>query len=103
MNAPLIIANLLTLIVCFGHSIMGDKELRVIAPNQGMDQFNNKLEKWIHARAHLFIISVDYLMATIGLALINFSDLLDNEPLLLRILATYFLFYAVAFFFSVLI
>ncbi len=103
MNLPILTANVLKLVIFAGHTFMGDKDLRVIEPENIDRDFNNKLEKWIHARAHLHIVSMGFLLATIGLTLINFTDWLPDEVLILKILSIYFLACSMGFLISVII
>lgn len=92
MNIPILIANILTLLAFMIHSFVGDRELKLIEPENGN---HTKQEKWTMARSGWHWISFDLLLATIGLALISFTELLDNERQLLQILAVYFLGYGI--------
>ena len=103
MNTPVLIANILTLLAFFIHTFMGDKELKIIQPTTGMDDWSAKQEKWTMARCGWHWISFDLLFASIGLALINFTDVFDNEKTLLQILSIYFLGYSIAWAFTILI
>ncbi|CAM1361319.1 conserved membrane hypothetical protein [Tenacibaculum sediminilitoris] len=94
MNTPILIANILTLLAFFIHTFMGDKELKIIEPED--DPKHLKREKWTMARSGWHWISFDLLFASIGLGLINFTDYLENETLLLQLLAIYFFGYGVA-------
>lgn len=88
MNAPLIIANVLTLLAFFVHAIQGDKELHSLQPtdpgNTGRLQ-----ERWTMARAGWHFVSFDLFWVTLGLTLINFTDLLPAKTTLLYVLAVY--------------
>lgn len=102
MSITLIIANLLTLLAFGAHTFAGDKELRLLEPNQ--DGENDILrEKWTMGRGGWHMVSVDLLLATIGLALLNFTDLLQPREVYLMLLAIYFLAYGVAWFLVILI
>ena len=90
----LLIANILTLLAFFIHTFMGDKELRLIEPKIANDEKNIKQEKWTMARCGWHWISFDLLFASIGLGLINFTDIFDSEKTLLQILIIYFSGYA---------
>ena len=70
---------------------MGDKELKIIQPTADIYNWTNKQEKWTMARCGWHWVSFDLLFASIGLALINFTDFFDNEKSLLQILTFYFL------------
>ena len=95
MNTSLLIANVLTLLAFFIHTFMGDRELKIIEPDNENDEKYLKQEKWTMARSGWHWISVDLLFATIGLGIINFTDFLESEKLLLQILAIYFLGYGI--------
>ncbi|WP_428742157.1 hypothetical protein [Tenacibaculum sp.] len=94
MNIPILIANILTLLAFLIHTFMGDKELKIIEPED--NQTYLKREKWTMARSGWHWISFDLLFASIGLGLINFTDYLENETQLLQLLAIYFFGYGVA-------
>lgn len=96
MKTSIIIANILTLIAFLLHAFMGDRELKMIEPSTESDKEAHKQEKWTMARCGWHWISVDLLLASIGLGLINFTNYFENENTLLQILAIYFLGYAVA-------
>lgn len=95
MNIPILIANILTFVAFFVHTFMGDKELKLIQPSAGTDHWITKQEKWTMARCGWHWISFDLLFASIGLALINFTDVFESEKMLLQILAVYFFGYAI--------
>lgn len=95
MNIPILIANILTLLAFVIHAFMGDRELKIIEPENENDENYLKQEKWTMARSGWHWISFDLLFATIGLGLINLTDHLENEKLLLQILAVYFLGYGI--------
>lgn len=95
MNLALVIANVLTLLAFFLHTFLGDRELKLIEPEHENDRECIKQEKWTMVRSGWHWISFDLLFATIGLGLINFTGYLENEKLLLQILAIYFLGYGI--------
>lgn len=103
MNILVLIANILTLLAFFIHTFMGDKELKIIQPSTHSDSWITKQEKWTMARCGWHWISFDLLFASIGLALINFTDFFENEKTLLQILSIYFLGYAIVWVFTILI
>lgn|SRR5699024_5916784 len=101
MNIPLLIANFVLLLAVIVHVFWGDKDLKAIDPD---DNNHEKTEKWVMARGAFHIVSVDFLMAAIGLTLINFTSVFDKSKiLLLTIMSIYFLMYAIAFFVSIVI
>ena len=93
MNIPILIANVLTLLAFIIHTFIGDKELKMIEPEN--DDNYLKQEKWTMARSGWHWVSFDLLLATIGLGIINFSDILESEKLLLQILSIYFFGYGI--------
>jgi hypothetical protein len=95
MNIAILSANILTLFACVLHTFVGDKELKVNEPAETTEDKFLKREKWTMARCGWHWISFDLLFASIGLALINFTDFFDNEKTLLQILTVYFLGYAI--------
>ncbi|MDQ3047265.1 MAG: hypothetical protein M3R27_06930 [Bacteroidota bacterium] len=95
MNIAILIANILTLLAFLLHTFVGDKELKVNEPAEENDGTFRKREKWTMARCGWHWVSFDLLFATIGLALINFSNYFENEKTLLQILWIYFLGYAI--------
>ena len=93
MNIPILIANILTLFAFIIHTFIGDKELKIIEPEN--DSKYLKLDKLTMARGGWHWVSFDLLFATIGLGIINFSDILESEKLFLQILSIYFLGYGI--------
>lgn len=55
------------------------------------------------ARGAFHIVSMDFLLATVGLTLVNFTDVFQDEKLILTILSIYFLSYAIGFLMSIII
>lgn len=88
MNVTLIIANSLIFLAFFAHTFVGDKEAKLIEPN---DNDEKKTEKWTQLRCGWHWVSFDQLFISVGLALINFTDFFSNEILLVNILTIYFL------------
>ena len=103
MNIPILIANILTLLAFFAHTFVGDGELKIIQPALDETDWVNKQEKWTMARCGWHWISFDLLFASVGLALINFTDFFDNEKMLLQILTFYFGGYALIWIITVFI
>ena len=95
MNISILLANILTLLAFFIHTFIGDIELKIIQPSNDTNNWTEKQEKWTMARCGWHWISFDLLFATIGLALINFTNYFVNEKTLLQILTIYFLGYAI--------
>lgn len=96
MNTLLIIANVVVLASVIFHIFWGDKDIKLIEPDISE---HKKFENWIMARGAFHVVSVDMLMITAGLTLINFTDLLDqHRTILLMIMSIYCLLYAIFFF-----
>ncbi len=102
MNIPILIANNLSLLAFVVHTFIGDKELKLIAPT-GSDKKIQKLEKWTQARCGWHMVSLDLLFTSVGLALINFTDLLKSEIQILYIIAMYYFGYGIVWIISLLI
>lgn len=95
MNFFILVANILALLTLIVHAFWGDKDLKVIEPK---DNDINKIEKWVMARGAFHMVSIDFLIATIGLTLINFTEIFkESQILLLQILSIYFLLYSIGF------
>lgn len=103
MSILILTANILTLLAFIIHTFMGDKELKIIEPSTEANKWVEKQEKWIMARCGWHWISFDLLFASVGLALINFTDYFDSEKTLLQILTIYFLGYSIVWAFTILI
>lgn len=101
MNTPLLIANLLSFLAFLLHTFQGDKELHVLQPNSQEDINFEKQEKWTLARCGWHWLSFDLFFASIGLAIINFTNYFQNENTLLQILMIYFLGYAIVWIFTI--
>jgi hypothetical protein len=95
MNIILIIANLLALFTFVVHTFAGDREYQKIEPEA--DSPERFRIFWTMGRGAFHIVSIDFLFATIGLALINFTDYFEQTKLLLDLLALYFVGYGIAF------
>lgn len=103
MSLLILAANILTLLAFIIHTFMGDKELKIIQPSTEVNKWVEKQEKWTMARCGWHWISFDLLFASVGLALINFTDYLYSEQTLLQILGIYFLGYSIVWAFTILI
>ena len=101
MNIPLLIANALCLLAFFAHTFVGDKEIRMIAPPSDPENDFLHQEKWTMARCGWHWVSFDLLFATLGLTVINFTDILTTSQTLLQVLAIYFLGYAIVWFLTI--
>lgn len=101
MNILLIIANALVLLTFIAHTFGGDLEYRKIEPL--LDAPTKLRIFWTMGRGAFHIVSIDFLLATIGLALINFTDYFTDTKLLLDILVIYFFGYGIAFLFTLII
>ena len=91
----LIAANIITFLTFIIHTFGGDKEYKKIEPRA--EDIHKLQEFWTMGRGAFHMVSVDFLFATVGLTLINFTDYFVSEEFLLRILAIYFLGYGFAF------
>lgn len=101
MNTVLIIANVLVLFTFVIHTFGGDREYKKIEPSlEGPERLR---VFWTMGRGAFHIVSIDFLFATIGLALINFTDYFSETKLLLDLLALYFLGYGFGFFIALVI
>jgi len=94
MNIPLLIANGLIFLTFAIHTFMGDRELGAIEPPP---EDIPKREKWLMARGAFHIVSADFLLATVGLALVNFTTYFTDKLLILQLLTLYFSAYGLAF------
>ncbi|MEM9934993.1 MAG: hypothetical protein AAF824_15310 [Bacteroidota bacterium] len=75
---PLIIANILTFLAFGAHTFMRDKELQLLEPPKEGGE-DTLVEKWTMGRGGWHMVFVDLLLATTGLALLNFTTLLTPE------------------------
>jgi len=96
MSIPLLIANILAFAAFVIHTFIGDREIHILEPSNHFDQEIQTREKWTMVRSGWHWVSVDLLLASIGLALINFTAFLEAEKQLLHILTVYFLSYGMA-------
>ena len=101
MSMTLLTANALTLLAFVIHTFVGDKELKINEPINETDEHFQKRETWTMARCGWHWVSLDLLLATIGLGLINFTNYIDHEETLLQILTIYFLGYALVWAFTI--
>ncbi len=101
MNTILIVANALVLLTFIMHTFAGDAEYQKIEPSADSEKRFRVF--WTMGRGAFHIVSVDFLFATVGLALINFTDYFKDTSLLLNLLALYFLGYGIAFLLALII
>jgi hypothetical protein len=101
MNTILIVANVLVFFTFLIHTFGGDREYQKIEPK--LDSPTRFRVFWTMGRGAFHIVSIDFLFATIGLALINFTDYFEETELLLNLLALYFLGYGIAFLITLII
>ncbi len=100
MNVALLAANALVLLTFIAHTFWGDKEYKVLEPtNTDIDH----REKWTMGRGAFHIVSADFLLAFIGLTLINFTEHVKEKSLILTLLALYFFSYGLAFLIALII
>ena len=96
MNAPLLIANILTFLGVIAHIFIADKEIKIIEPLPNSDNWITKQQKWTMVRGAFHLVTVDSLCLTIVLGVINFTDLIPvgSEQIILKFLALYMLLLA---------
>ncbi len=93
MSYFLLFANLLTGIAFVIHTWQGDREIRILQPIEETESILKQQEVWTMARCGWHWISFDLLLATILLALINSTDWLAPERIILQIMGFAFLGY----------
>ncbi len=90
MDPLLFIAAILGLIAFFAHAFVGDKEFRLLRPNN--DSNEKTQETWIQTRAGWHWVSIDLLLSSLLLFLFSTTSLLSNiRTELLSLLSLYFL------------
>jgi hypothetical protein len=94
MNVALLTANALVLLTFIAHTFWGDKEYKILEP---VDRGTDHREKWTMGRGAFHIVSADFLLAFIGLTLLNFTEYIKEKSLILTLLALYFFAYGLAF------
>lgn len=102
MNYFLLTAAILTFLAFILHTFMGDRELKLIEPNQELEN-HLKQEKWTMARCGWHWVSVDLFLAFVGLTMIVFTDYFEQERVLLQVLSLYFFCYGVVWLMGILI
>ena len=88
MNTILLTANALLLITLLVHAIMGDRDLKAIEPDANDDQGKQR-EAWTLSRCTFHWVTLDLLLATSALTLINFTSYIRQPQTVLQFLATY--------------
>jgi hypothetical protein len=101
MNTYTIIANIVIFATFIIHTFWGDKDLRIIEPSTSDC---NKFKTWVMARAAFHMVSVDFLLATIIITVLNCTNFfIGSENLILQLLSVYFLLYSIGFLITILI
>jgi len=95
MNTVLIGANVLVFLTFIIHTFGGDGNYKKIEPE--LKSPKRLRIFWTMGRGAFHIVSIDFLFATMGLSLINFTDYFTETKLLLNLLALYFFGYGIAF------
>lgn len=103
MNIPLLAANILIFLAFFVHVFMGDKNVHIIEPLPGTDNYIKKQRVWTMARGAFHVISVDVFCLNILLPVINFTDIIPNKNLILKLVSIYLLLWAIVFIFMILL
>jgi hypothetical protein len=100
MNMALLAANALVLLTFIAHTFWGDKEYKLLEP---VTKDTDQREKWTMGRGAFHIVSADFLLAFIGLTLINFTEHVKEKSFILTLMALYFFAYGLAFLITLLI
>lgn len=100
MNVALLAANALVLLTFIAHTFWGDKEYKILEPIDGSTDHRGK---WTMGRGAFHIVSADFLLAFIGLTLINFTEYIKEKSLILTLLSIYFFAYGLAFLLTIII
>lgn len=103
MNVSILLANVLTLLAFLVHTFVGDREVRSLEPESGSGKLLNLRATWTMVRNGWHWVSVDLLLATVALALINFTDYFSAELLVLEVLVLCFFSYGAVWILSILI
>lgn len=103
MNILLLIANGLTILAFGIHAYVGDQEVQMIQPDSDPENNYQKQEKWTMTRCGWHWVSFDLLFISIGLTLINFTDFISEQRLILQIMSVYLLGNGVFWFVTILI
>ncbi|MEN8215551.1 MAG: hypothetical protein ABFS56_04095 [Pseudomonadota bacterium] len=101
MNWYIFSAGIISIIAFLIHAFVGDKEYKLILPNNE-DESNKKILSWIQGRSGWHWVSVDLLLSGIVLLLISATNYLEAEKTLALLLGIYFLVVGVTWFGTVL-
>ncbi|MFC4077780.1 hypothetical protein [Salinithrix halophila] len=93
MNIPVLIAAILSGLAFIAHTFVGDREIKMIKPEDTQNDGHNKVEKWTMSRCGWHWISFDLLATSTLLFLIVFTSVIIHEQFLLTILGIYYLGY----------
>ena len=103
MNGFLMTANILTMLAFLIHAFGGDAEICKIRPRNFGEESEADLQMWVMSRCGWHWISIDLLIASVVMSLINFTSILPQEMFLIKILAFCFSAYAVVWLLGILI
>ncbi len=102
MSIPLLIANLLTFLAFLAHTFVGDQEIHLLI-DQNDGPTRQYRSTWTMARCGWHWVSLDLLIASVLMAVINFSDLLPEEGAITLLLAIVFSAYGLIWMVTILI
>lgn len=95
INVPVFIANVLTSLAFVAHTFGGDIEIRSIQPALDSANWAETQQIWTMVRCGWHWISFDLLIASVALALVNFTNFFEHKKTILQLLAFYFFGYAI--------
>ncbi len=90
MNWYIFSAGIISIIAFFIHAFVGDKEYKLILPNNEAES-SKKIVSWIQGRSGWHWVSVDLLLSGIVLLLISATNYLEGEKTIALLLGIYFL------------
>lgn len=102
MSIPLLIANLLTVLAFFAHTFVGDQEIHLLIGQEG-EVSRQYRSTWTMARCGWHWVSLDLLIASVLMAMINFSEILPEEGAITLLLAIVFSAYGLIWVITVLV
>lgn len=102
MSIALLFANLLTFLAFLAHTFVGDQEIHLLIDQQ-KEATRQYRSTWTMARCGWHWVSFDLLIASVIMAVINFSDLLPEENAITLLLAIVFMAYGVIWVATILI
>jgi hypothetical protein len=103
MDTLLFIASVLAVLAFFVHTFAGDREIHLLQPSDHTEEEVNLQEKWTMAPCGWHWISFDLLLASIVLALVNFTDYFEDSTAPLQFLSFYFFGLGTVWIFTILI